>query len=529
MTVLPRCAAVAIMMLGIEAAGGDQCAHLSEEACLGVGGCRWFFWAGDCEHCQETVSKQFDLFSITGCRNWSPQLYCHHHIFEVAQHRSKAAPERWLKEALQRFHIKQGSGEDGNPHHKESTCSAWCDMHGERPCFGQPRALDEIRGVNYGGRFVPEEFLGLPGTREILFKGVQKPWGSKDISLCDVAFGDAGDRMAQFLDMNIKAEHFTQMAQLGFNIVRLPLGYWNLIDFPDTSTPNGPSEVAARFRSLQNLMPASAYKKWIDKVFKFAEAASLKVLMDLHTAPGGQSGNQNTGCDLGDDSVRFFVTDWNRHQGQAAIEAMARICAEQGSTCWGIELLNEPYGPHHDAHSLSRDTLKQFYADAIKAARRHLHKDKPLVVNDWPTWIESYWTHNRFSYKEYGHVIFSTHLYQYPEDWTTDQQQARDSFKKDLQRLMDFHLSTGSQIFVSEYALNSHGNGKVDDNFDYGAMTHWFVHQFNQHGLGSVIWNYDSVHEAWGPVQQHQRVGRKAIPWADIFNRRLGESEPTFI
>jgi len=404
-------------------------------------------------------------------------------------------------------------------------------MHGSRSCFGQPRAeaADEIRGVNYGGRFVPEEFLGLPGTHEVLFKDVQKAHGSKDVSLCDVRGADAGYRMAHFLDMNIKAEHFTQMAQLGFNVVRLPLGYWNLIDFPHSSTPNGPPEITARFRNLQNLLPSTSYRRWIDRVFRFAGAAGLKVLMDLHTGPGGQSGNQNTGCDLGDDAHAYFDTDWNRQQGHLAVEAMARICAEKGSTCWGIELLNEPYGPHHDGRALSRDTLKHFYAGAMKAARRHLHKDVPLVVNDWPKWIQSYWKHNRFSYAEHGHVVFSTHLYQYPHDWTRHQQQARDSFKEDLQRLTDFHENTGSEVFVSEYALNSHGNGKWDDGFDYGAMTHWFVHQFNQHGLGSVIWNYDSVHEAWGPVQQHRRVGQKAVPWADIWGQGEGDAQPLMV
>jgi len=112
--------------------------------------------------------------------------------------------------------------------------------------------------------------------------------------------------------------------------------------------------------------------------------------------------------------------------------------------------------------------------------------------------------------------VFSRHLYQYPEDWTTDQQKARDSFQQDLDILSDFHENTGSEIFVSEYALNSHGNGKGDDSFNYGALTHWFVHQFNQHGLGSMIWNYDSWYEAWGPGKHHQQIGTNPIPWEDI-------------
>jgi len=519
-------------MMLISKVAGDRCGgHLSEEACLGIGGCRWFsvsrwfFVPGYCPHCKQLFGR--DSRGVTGCHDWDPQWYCHHRIYEAVQRRiGSSLREDWFKVAFSHFRITQGSGESGNPHKKESTCSIWCDLHGTEPCFGQPRAraAKEIRGINYGGRFVPEDFLGLQGTREILFKDVQKPQYSKDLSLCDVGgTADAGHRMAQFLDMNIKAEHFRHMAELGFNVVRLPLGYWNLIDLPHSSTPNGPPEVSARFRNLQNLMPALSYRKWIDLVFQHAQAAGIKVMMDLHTAPGGQSGNQNTGCDLGEDGNLYFVTDWNRQLGKLAIESMAAICAEKGSTCWGIELLNEPYGPH-DEHALPRETLRRFYAGAIEAARRHLHKDVPLVINDWPTWIKSYWKYHTFSYAEHGRIVFSTHLYQYPKDWTTDQQQARDSFERDLQVLSDFHKNTGSEIFVSEYALNSHGHGKEGDGFDYGAFTHWFVHQFNQHGLGSVIWNYDSYHEAWGPGQHHKRVGLDPIPWANIHDH--GERIP---
>merc|ERR1719401_2070693 len=95
-----------------------------------------------------------------------------------------------------------------------------------------------------------------------LFAGIQKPVGVEHLSLCDVgSVPDARARMSSFLDLNIKAAHFKMMAQKGINTVRLPLGYWNLIDLPAGTTPNGVA--GSRWQNLQNIMPPAEYAKWI--------------------------------------------------------------------------------------------------------------------------------------------------------------------------------------------------------------------------------------------------------------------------
>merc|ERR1719436_1341202 len=96
---------------------------------------------------------------------------------------------------------------------------------------------------------------------------------------------------------------------------------------------------------LQKIMPAQQYRKWIDKIFQFAEAANMMVMMDLHGAPGGQSGHHHTGCDFGWGSNHYFGTEKNIQLGLEAVDAMAKICAAKGKVCYGIELLNEPHGP----------------------------------------------------------------------------------------------------------------------------------------------------------------------------------------
>ena len=70
----------------------------------------------------------------------------------------------------------------------------------------------EIKGINYGGRFIPEHWLGLPHMRE-LYEGAT-PGGDCSpkpckLSLCDVAAstdGAAGQRMVQYLNRSIQLE-----------------------------------------------------------------------------------------------------------------------------------------------------------------------------------------------------------------------------------------------------------------------------------------------------------------------------------
>lgn len=403
-------------------------------------------------------------------------------------------------------------------------CDVWCDGPEPAPCYGQPRVTGTAHGVNYGGRFIPDAFLGLPGTDSLLFNGIVKPGAGQQFSLCDVNMSNAGVRMTTFLNMNIKEEHFELMARLGFRIVRLPLGYWNVIDVPAGGTPAGPPEAVVRWRALQAILPAAKYRKWIDMVFTFAKKYGLTVLMDLHGAPGGQSGSQGTGCGMGKLHVRHFpsvpaAVGWNTMLGVLTIEAMAKICADHGSTCFGIELLNEPYDPGLGKHS--RHHLQSFYHRAILSARKHLDKDKPLVIFEWAPRMW-YWRHQRnwFTQEIYGRVMFSAHLFHYPHPPATTQKAARGSFHKSIRAVSDFAFHTGYDVLITEYALNSHGDGSISDHFDYNGFTDWFIHQIDQFAIGSMVWNFDSIYPAWGPVAEAQIGSGKPVEWHRILKDR---------
>lgn len=509
---------------------GLGCRAGSEEDCLVRPGCRWFSYdpSGGCPLCEAWFGPAAQ--DVSGCRSWEVDDWCSHTVFREALARYDGRPDDdEFRYAISRYQVSQGNGEFANPHQKRAVCSVWCDFSEPGKCTAKLRAKDEVKGVNYGGRLIPEYYLQMPGSDK-LFSGIRPPEEipGASVSLCDVARADdARQRLTRFLDLNIKPEHFEAMATQGFNTVRLPLGYWELVGLPGNATPNSLS--GDRWRHLQYIMPASAYMKWINNVFEYAERYGLKVLLDLHGGPGGQTDNVFTGCDQGR-GMYFFDTPWNRQIAVQAIERMAEVCNEHGDTCYGIELLNEPIGsagPGGASQQLSRAGLRDFYLQAIGAARKHMDWDKPILIMDWPAWLPWWKEKESFDYSSHGRIVFSTHVYHLDRD-TTRQETTRALMSDDLRTLWDFHWRSKYELVVSEYALSGHGSAFAgDDPFDYSSLGNWMASQFRAAGLGSMVWNFDAAPwlPSWGAVAA-TKVGNDAVDWRRILTGTPRSRDP---
>ena len=319
----------------------------------------------------------------------------------------------------------------------------------------------EIKGINYGGRFIPEHWLGLPHMRELY--AAATPGGDCSpkpckLSLCDVASavltdgGDAGQRMIQYLNRSIQLEHFDTIKRMGFNYVRLPLGYWNLVR--PTEAPDAPNSTASRWRALEMMATPSEYAPYIARVLRFANSTGLQVLLslstssctltltlgraltrtlalaftsnqvllDLHGAPGGQTVNQDTGCATaceGDGcgkASHYFTRPRNVATAVTAVTRLAQLCAAAGPTCYGIELLNEPTPYIVGEGASDRAALLQFYKHAIQAARGAggLDAAVPIVLMDWPQFLATYWLGNARALAALpgaGTLVWESHIY----------------------------------------------------------------------------------------------------------------------
>lgn len=124
------------------------------------------------------------------------------------------------------------------------------------------------------------------------------------------------------------------MAGIGINFVRIPIGYWSVSPLEGDPYVQG------------------AYD-YLGQALNWAESSGIKVMIDLHGAPGSQNGFDNSG--------RRGAIDWLQGdtiaQTHTALNQIRDDHAAHPAVA-AIELVNEPLGS-----SLDMSTVTQFYMD----------------------------------------------------------------------------------------------------------------------------------------------------------------------
>ena len=156
----------------------------------------------------------------------------------------------------------------------------------------------------------------------------------------------------RFRENYIRREDILRMGELGYNSVRLPIGW----------------------RVLMEDEPGVHWKEegfqLIDRLLDWCQEAGIYVFLDLHGAPGGQTGANIDDCV--DDFPRLFTDQ----------DSWDKAIALWGELAWrykdrwivgGYDLLNEPLRPDDGRkpcqYLLPR--LRDFYVEAIREIRRH--------------------------------------------------------------------------------------------------------------------------------------------------------------
>jgi len=227
----------------------------------------------------------------------------------------------------------------------------------------------KIRGVNLGSWLVLERWM-VPD----LYQGTEAP---DEYSLC-LALGDeARGRLNRHRENWITEDDFRWIASHGLNAVRLPVGYWAL-EAPKPYVESGP---------------------FIDFALEQAHKNGLKLLLDLHGAPGSQNGWDHSG--------RSGAINWpkdpeNIKETLRVLESFAQKYGQHPALL-GIELLNEP------RDQVPLEILQQFYQDAYARLRKQLNPEAAIVFHDsfrplaWKKFMQE---------PAFSNVILDTHLYQ---------------------------------------------------------------------------------------------------------------------
>lgn len=195
-------------------------------------------------------------------------------------------------------------------------------------------------GVNLGGWLIVEKWL-TPS----IFAGTE---AEDEWSLAQTSEGRK--RIRNHRSSFITEADFAWLRQHQVELLRLPVPYWAVIDAVDYES-------------------AQAELAW---AMSMAEKYEMKVLLDLHAAPGGQN--------VGDHSGRKGEMNWfddSRYQTQT-LDILKKLAHtyRDSPALWGIELLNEPEARGHWWQ------LVQFYRRAYRELRGIVRPGTYVVFHD---------------------------------------------------------------------------------------------------------------------------------------------------
>ncbi|XP_043712913.1 probable glucan 1,3-beta-glucosidase A [Telopea speciosissima] len=153
----------------------------------------------------------------------------------------------------------------------------------------------------------------------------------------------------------IVEDDFKFISENGLNAVRIPVGWWIASD------PNPPKPYVGG--SLNAL----------DNAFLWAQNYSVKVIIDLHAAPGSQNGYEHSSSR--DGSQEWGNTDENIQQTVSVIDFLTARYAKNPSLL-AVELINEPLAP-----GATLESLNKYYKAGYNAVRNHSSEAYVVLSN----------------------------------------------------------------------------------------------------------------------------------------------------
>lgn len=289
-----------------------------------------------------------------------------------------------------------------------------------------------IKGISFGNWLMPEGYM-------FKFETAKAP--NQIYAAFDRLLGPqkASAFWKQFRDTYIGRDDIQFIKSAGFNTVRIPL-HWNLFMTPD-GTMQG--------------------EGWalLDRVLDWVKEAGLYAIVDLHAAPGGQTGiNHDDGPGYPlmfyvprdrDLTVRLWRAIAERYRGNPAI--------------LGYDLLNEPIAPYHDVATLN-PRLEPFYK-RITTAIREVDPGRIvfLAAGQWSS-----------SFDMFGPPFADNLAYTYHSFWASTKRDA-------IQRHLNFSARYDVPLFLGE-------TGELTDewNADFRAL-------HEAHGIGWSFWTYKNM------------------------------------
>jgi hypothetical protein len=196
-----------------------------------------------------------------------------------------------------------------------------------------------LKGINLGNWLLPEGYM-------FKFKQTNSP------RLIQTAIDElVGEDEARRFWKTYRDNYVTQadiqfIKQSGFNSVRVPFSYRLFVSDGPEPKLEGPGY------------------ELLDRVVDWCRKEGLYVVLDLHAAPGGQTGDNI------DDSFGYPFLFESSESQELAVNLWRKIAARYRNepTIIGYDLLNEPIAPYFDTASLNQK-LEPLYRKIVSGIR----------------------------------------------------------------------------------------------------------------------------------------------------------------
>ena len=287
-----------------------------------------------------------------------------------------------------------------------------------------------LRGTNLGNWFEPEGYMFHLGD------SAQSPREIEQLSYELIGQEKADAFWKDWRESYITEADIDRLRAMGFNSVRVPI-HWNLFD----------SDKAEGFRLL-------------DRLVQWARKDHIYLIIDLHCAPGGQTGTNI------DDSYGYPWLYLSPEAQKQTIEIWWRIAVRHYSKepiVLGYDLLNEPF-PHYPQLRRFDGDLEPLYR-RISAAVREVDRNHVLILGG------AQWDSN---FKVFGPPFDKNVMYTFHKYWTAPDASA-------IKEYVEFRDKYNVPIWLGE-------SGENNDQWIAA-----FVKTLEENRIGWCFWPYKKM------------------------------------
>jgi endoglucanase len=309
-----------------------------------------------------------------------------------------------------------------------------------------------LRGVNLGNWLVPEGYM-------FKFTSASSPRRIETVLNQLIGPEEANTFWKRFRDFYVTHDDIRYIKSLGLNSVRVPFNarLFVLEEYPDVWLPTG-------FEML-------------DRIVEWCTRESLYVILDMHCAPGGQTGDNI------DDSHGYPFFFESPEAERLATEIWTKIAQRYSTEAWilGYDLLNEPIPHFYDMEKLNPRLEPTF--------RRMTRAIRAVDTNHIIFLGGAQWNTN---FSVFGSPFDAKLVYTFHKYWMPPT-------NEEIQEYIDFREKHNVPVWMGESGEN--GDAWIDS----------FRVVLERNAIGWCFWPYKKMNSSRCPVTFDQPEGYDAV------------------